>query len=258
AYHPYDPAFAGLLESGRRDIARMAGKVTLAMAPSAYNAFELVAMGYRDVRLSPLIVDVARLQSIEPDPAVTDALAEVEGPVLLYVGQLLPHKCPERLVQAFHVLSTYLQPEAQLLLVGASRSVPYRRRFDTFVRELNLRGLRVVGSVTDAELAAYFRRADVFVTASSHEGFCVPLVEAMSFGLPVVARACGAVPETLDGAGIILPAEQGPLLFAEAVDRLLGDRVLRDELVSRGEKRLDHFRPDDARTTFLRHLLSVA
>jgi L-malate glycosyltransferase len=258
AYHPYDPAFAGLLETGRRDIARMAGRVTMAMAPSAFNAIELVTMGYRDVRVTPLVVDTEVLRSTPPDPAVEAQLAEHDGPVLLYVGQLLPHKSPERLVQAFHVLSTYLQPDAQLLLVGASRSAAYRQRFDTFLGDLNLPGLRVVGAVTDEELAAYFRGADVFVTASSHEGFCVPLIESMGFGLPIVARACGAIPETLDGAGIAIDAEEGPLLFAEAVEAVLTDPPLRDELVARGRKRLDAFRPDDARAAFLRNVLSVA
>jgi glycosyltransferase involved in cell wall biosynthesis len=257
-YHDYDPAFAGLLETGRRDIARLAGKVTMAMAPSAFNAFELVTMGYPDVRICPLVVDVEQLQQTTPDPEVMASLAAHEGPVLLYVGQVLPHKSPEQLVKAFHVLSTYLRPDATLLLVGASRSAAYRRRFDTFVRDLNLPGLRIVGSVTDEQLAAYFRSADVFVTASSHEGFCVPLVEAMAFGVPVVARGCAAVPETVSGAGIVVPPDAGPLLYAEAVERVLADQVLRDELVARGRKRLDDFRPDDARASFLRNVLSVA
>jgi len=96
------------------------------------------------------------------------------------------------------------------------------------------------------------------VTASSHEGFCVPLVEAMAFGVPVVARACGAIPETLDGAGLAVPGDAGPLLFAEAVHEVLTNGTLRDDLVRRGQGRLDHFRPGSARSTFLRHILSVA
>lgn len=257
-YHPYDPAFAGLLETGRRDIARLAGKVLMALAPSAYNAFELVAMGYRDVRICPLVVDVEQLRSLEPDVRVTEELLAHDGPVLLYVGTLLPHKSPERLVKAFHVLSTYLQPDAQLLLVGASRSAAYRRRLDTFVRDLNLPGLRIVGSVSEEAKATYYRRADVFVTASSHEGFCVPPVEAMGFEVPVVARGCAAIPETLDGAGVVVPPEEGSLLFAEAVERVLTDEELRHDLVSKGTKRLDAFQPEDARASFLRHILSVA
>lgn len=258
AYEPYDVAFAGLLESGRRDIAALAGRVDLALAPSAFNAAELVAMGYRDVRLSPLVIDVHRLLALHPDPFVAETLAAEDHPVLLYVGQVLPHKSPERLVQAFHALVTYLRPGARLLLVGATRSAPYRRRLEAFVGELGLPGVELVGPVSDHELAAYLRGADVFVTASSHEGFCVPLVEAMAFGLPVVARACGAVPETLAGAGVAVPEADGPLVFTEAIEATLADDALRNGLVAQGRDRAGDFEPDAARATFLRHILSVA
>jgi glycosyltransferase involved in cell wall biosynthesis len=258
AYLEYDPAFAGLLETGRRDIARMAPKVTMALAPSAYNAFELVAMGYRDVRVTPLVVDVDKIRSITPDPKLSASLAAYEHPILLYVGQLLPHKCPELLVKMFHVLTTYIRPDIQLMLVGAARSLAYRQRFESFVRELNLPNLFLTGPVTDEALAAFYRRADVFVTASSHEGFCVPLVEAMGFDVPIVARGSGAIPETLQGAGTTLPPDAGPLLFAEAVERLLTSPCARADAVARGRERVDEFRPDDARTLFLRHLLSIA
>jgi len=257
AYHEYDPAFAGLLETGRRDIARMAGKVTMALAPSAYNAIELVTMGYRDVRVTPLVVDTDRMRALTPDPVLAASLAEDDAPILLYVGQLLPHKCPELLVKMFHVLSTYLEPDARLMLVGAARSVAYRQRFEAFVRDLNLPNLFLTGPVTDEALAAFFRRADVFVTGSSHEGFCVPLIEAMAFDVPVVARACGAIPETVQDAGVVLPPDAGPLLFAEAVEELLATPKLRARLVERGRARVQDFRPDDARSAFLRHLLSV-
>jgi glycosyltransferase involved in cell wall biosynthesis len=198
------------------------------------------------------------MQAIAPDPETESWLAKADGPMLLYLGQLLPHKCPELLVKSFHVLSTYLEPDAHLVLVGASRSPAYRRRFDTFARDLNLPNLHIVGAVDDDELVAHFRRADAFATASSHEGFCVPLLEAMAFDIPIVARACAAIPETLDGAGLLVPADGGPLLFAEAMAEVLRSEPQRQALVARGRERLLDFQPDEARATFLRHLLSVA
>ena len=258
AFHPYDPAFAGLLDSGRRDIARLARRVEMAMAPSAYNASELVAMGYDDVRVVPLVVDVDRLRSQPPAPEIAERLAGVDGPMLLYVGQLLPHKQPERLLQAFHALVTYLRPDAHLVLAGAKRSAAYLHRFETFVRELNVPNLHVLGPVSDAGLAALYRRADLLVTASSHEGFWVSPVEAMAFDVPIVARACGAIPETVGDAGVLLPPESGSLLFAEAVEAVLSDPALRQRLVAAGRERLPAFDPERARCAFLHHILSVA
>lgn len=258
AYQAYDPAFAGLLDSGRRDIARLAGKAVMAMAPSAFNAIELVTMGYRDVRIVPLVVDVARLRSLPPAADVLQWLDPIEGPVLLYIGQLLPHKQPERLLQAFHVLSTYLRPDAHLVLAGANRSPAYKQRFETYARQLNLPNLHVLGPVSDEAMATLYRRADVLVTASSHEGFWVSPVEAMSFGVPVVARACGAIPETVGDAGLLVPADAGALLFAEAVDEVLGNDLLLNRLVDAGHRRVRDFDPDAARASFLRAVMSVA
>nr|MDP9441001.1 group 1 glycosyl transferase [Actinomycetota bacterium] len=119
---PFDPRFAGLLDEGRRELAELRDRVACALAVSEFNAGELVALGFADVRVAPLVVDVSRLRQLAPDPDTTVRLAEAwDGPMLLFVGQLLPHKRPDLLVQAFHVLQTYLLPEARLALVGASR-----------------------------------------------------------------------------------------------------------------------------------------
>jgi len=111
--------------------------------------------------------------------------------------------------------------------------------------------------VSDAKLASYFRRADLFVTLSGHEGFCAPLLEAMAFGTPIVARAAAAVPETLDGAGLLIGPQDGPLVAAEAIHEGLTNKVLRRQLVRAGSRRLEHFDPDRSRAILLDHLLSL-
>ncbi|HET6794993.1 MAG TPA: glycosyltransferase [Acidimicrobiales bacterium] len=258
-FYTYDPAFAGLLEEGRTQVAALAGRADLALADSAYNSAELESMGYRDVRVSPLIVDIDRIAGAPVSPTLdADIRAATPGPVVLFVGQLLPHKRPDFLVQAFHFLVTYLVPDAHLVMVGAQRMPRYASAVATQVAELNLRGVRLTGSVSDAELAAWYRRADLFVTASEHEGFCVPLLEALAFGLPVLARRFAAVPETLGDAGLLLPPEASPAEAAEAMAMLIADRPLADALAARGHGRLAAYDPDAARATFLRHLLSLA
>lgn len=258
-FQPYDPAFAGLLEAGRRELAQLRDRVTMALADSPFNARELERAGYRDVRVSPLIVDVAHLREVVPDQATTHHLeTQVEGPVLLFVGQLLPHKRPDLLVKAYHTLVTYLLPEAHLVVVGAGRLPRYRQALQIFVHELNLARAWLAGPVTLAQLVAFYRRADAFVTASEHEGFCVPLLEAMAFDVPVVARAHAAIPETLSGAGLVLPADEDPLLMAEAMAAVLQEGDLRESLVRRGRSRLGDFDPERAREVVLGHLLDVA
>lgn len=259
AFSSHDPAFAGLLEAGRKELVDLAARTHLALAVSEYNAAELRALGYRDVRVSPLILSLGRLHDIEPDSACTHHLTtQVEGPLMLFVGQLLPHKRCDLVIEAYHVLVTYLVPEAKLILVGTGRLPAYRHSLQMLISELNLVGCGLAGAVSDAALAAYYRRADVFVTASEHEGFCVPIVEAMSFDVPVVARSAAAIPETVADAGLLLPDDEDPVLLAEAVAAVITNEGLRHELARRGRERVAVFDPDKARSRFLSHLLDIA
>jgi glycosyltransferase involved in cell wall biosynthesis len=258
AFEPYDPAFARLLEVGRAELAGLAGRADVAFAASQYNAAELRELGYRDVRVAPLDVDHRRLLEVDPDPGTVHHLdVAVEGPVVLFVGQLLPHKRPDFLIGAYHALATTLQPEAHLILVGVGRLGPYREALQGLVSELNLTGAWLTGEVTEAELAAFYRRADVFVTASEHEGFCAPLLEAMAFGVPVIARDFAAVPETLGSGGLLLPADDSFLLMTEAIDAVLTDEGLRVRLTGAGRDRLAEFDTARAGTTLGAQLLEL-
>jgi glycosyltransferase involved in cell wall biosynthesis len=155
------------------------------------------------------------------------------------------------------VLATYLVPEAHLILVGSQRLARFGRAVQTLIAELGLHRAWITGGVPDETLRVFYERADAFVTTSDHEGFCVPLIEAMSFDLPVVARATTAIPETLGGAGLLVDPDDGALVIAEAMATVLTDAATRQELVGRGRRRLQDFDPDQARATFLDHLVSV-
>jgi L-malate glycosyltransferase len=253
-----DPAFARLLAGGRAELELLRGRTEMALAVSAYNARELEALGYEDVRISPLPIDVGALRSVKPDPATMAELGALDGPLVLFVGQLLPHKRPDLLLQAYHVLVTYLLPEARLVLLGPARLARYHQALVTLAAELNLHRAGIPGWLSAEQLAAYYRQADVFTTMSEHEGVCVPILEAMTFDLPVVARAFGAIPETMGGAGLLLPGEDDPVLVAEALAELLTVAPLRAEVVGRARRRLEGIDVGEAHATFLRHLAEVA
>jgi len=258
AFAPYEPGFAGLLEAGRRDLAVLRDRVVLALCDSAFNASELIALGYANVRVSPLIIDHTSLRSVRLDEGTSEHLDTlVQGPMLLFVGQVLPHKRPELLVHAYHALATYLVPEAHLVMVGSPRLPRFAGAVQQQINELGLRHAWMTGAVPPETLRSFFERADLFVTASDHEGFCVPLLEAMSFEVPIVARATSAIPETLAGSGRLLDPGDGPLVMAEAWAELIGDDTERRRLVERGTDRLRAFDPDDARRQVLEHLGSV-
>lgn len=258
AFRGYDTGFADVLDLGREEMRLLATRAAVAITPSAFNARELGSAGYRDVRIAPLVVDPARLSSVRSDPDTARHLDQhASGEVIVFVGQLLPHKRPEFLLEAFHVLKTHLRPSANIFLVGASRLPPFREALEEFMRQANLVGANLVGAVSDASLVALLRRADLFATASEHEGFCVPLLESMAFDVPILARECAAIPETAGPAALLVPPDDGPLLFAEAMHEMLGNRPLREHLTRRGRQRLLAFEPAKSASTFLHHLLDT-
>jgi len=139
------------------------------------------------------------------------------------------------------VLRRLYDPAARLHLVGSPLGETYEPALRAFIAELGLdEAVNIAGSVSGAELEAYLQAADVFVCASDHEGFCVPLAEAMGHGIPIVAYGVTAVPETVGGAGLILP-DKSPLRFAAAVGRVLSDEALRRNLAAAGQARASGF-----------------
>jgi glycosyltransferase involved in cell wall biosynthesis len=258
-FRPYDPTFADLLDDGRRQLAALAQRAVAAMTYTEFNASELRSAGFRSLTVLPIIVDVSGLRSAAPDPgALPRVTAGGPGAVVLSVGQLFPHKRPDFVIEAFHILSTYLVPDALLLLAGPTRLPAYRDAVQTQIDELHLDRAVITGAVSRQELAAFFGAADMFVTASEHEGFCVPLLEAMAFDLPIIARRFGAVPETSGPAGLLLEATDGPAVAAEAMAAVLRDQGLRAAMVDKGRRRLADFDIEPAKEAWLDALLMLA
>jgi glycosyltransferase involved in cell wall biosynthesis len=229
---------------GRTQLARLAEYSQFAVADSAFNESELHALGYRDTAVVPLLIDMHK-KSDAPDPALTAALANEKkahgGADLLFVGKISPHKAPHDLVKMLSVLRRLYDPAARLHLVGSPLGETYEPILRSFIDELGLHdAVRFPGSVTGAELEAYFTSSDVFVCASDHEGFCVPIAEAMGHGLPIVAYGVAAVPETVADAGLVLP-DKSPGLFAAAVHRVLTDQALSQTLSAAGMARAAQF-----------------
>lgn len=238
----WHPALAGGLARGEAQLASMAGRAVLAVADSAFNASDCERVGYRRVEVAPVLVDLDQLATV--DQAELDRLtATKRGTDWLFVGRLCPNKAQHDLIVAFAAFRRAIDPAARLFLIGGATPTAYGTALTALVGDLGLEDAVVLtGSVSATGLAAYYRAADVFVSLSEHEGFCVPVLEAWQAGLPVVALAAAAVPETVGGAGLLLPSKRSPTFTASAVARVTGDAALRARLVAAGRARLaQHF-----------------
>ncbi len=239
---------------GRTQLARLATQSRLAVADSAFNESELRDLGYGETAVVPLLIDMHQ-KSDEADPALMAQLARRKaatgGADLLFVGKVSPHKAPHDLVKMLAVLRQIYDPAARLHLVGSPLGATYEPALRAFIDELGLTdAVNFAGSVSGAELEAYLQSADVFVCASDHEGFCVPLAEAMGHGVPIVAYGVTAVPETVAQAGLVLP-DKSPVLFASAVARVIADPALRQHLSSSGRARAAEFSLPDSQRRFV-------
>lgn len=239
-FDPWEPHISAELDHGRRQLARLCRRAEMGIAVSAYNADELRSLGLDHVEVAPILRSAASAASADvmgggSGGSVVDVGG---GPVLLFVGRVAPNKCQQDLVAALAVLRRFEGfGGARLVLVGGVSSGGFAGAVERLAQELGVGdAVTFAGSVSEAELVGWFRRADVFVCVSEHEGFCVPLVEAMGFGVPVVAFDAGAVAETLGGAGVVL-GEKSPVGVAEAVARVVSDGAVRERLVARGRVR---------------------
>jgi glycosyltransferase involved in cell wall biosynthesis len=230
------PDAAADMAEARRQLVALAPHVELAMAVSAFNERELRAVGYADTVVCPPLVDLARYHD-PPDRRVVAALRRAGGSRWLFVGRFAPNKCMHDVIAAFAVYRRAFDPSARLSAIGGITSPRYFRALQTMADDLGVGdAVELVDQVDRPALLAYFAASDVFVCLSEHEGFCVPVLEAMELGLPVVAYAAAALPETVGDAGVLV-ADKDPLAIAVTVADLLADTDRRHTLVAAGRAR---------------------
>ncbi len=244
-YHNITPAeyFRGINESiaadlawGRRQAAALAGTAAVVMADSRFNAAELAALGYGPVRILPLLLDFSRIRA-RPDQAVRRQFGDGKANIL-FVGRCAPNKRLEDLLCAFYYFQNFVEPDSRLILAGSSTGLErYLMLLQVRAHELGLRDVLFLGSVPQATLNACYACAGLFLGMSEHEGFCIPLIESLAHDVPVLAYAAGAVPETMDGAGILF-REKRWTLVAEMMGALLRNPALRQAVLAKQSARL--------------------
>jgi glycosyltransferase involved in cell wall biosynthesis len=221
------------------ELALLAPKAALGLADSPFNERELRRAGCRRTAVIPVLVDYERVVS-GPDARVAAELRAAKaggGADILFVGRIVPSKAQHQLVKALWAYRQLYDPSARLHLVGGTTSFEYLKALRGFVGDLGLSGaVRITGEISDAALAAYFAAADAYLSLSVHEGFGVPLIEAMMAGVPVVSRAAGAIAETAGDAALLLAGDD-PSYVAAALHRVCSDPRLRAQLQDAGHRR---------------------
>ncbi len=227
--------------AGLEHLADLLTQAPVGWGDSQFNCQALAERGWSRLGVLPIVFEPRRY-ALRPNLRVLRAWQG--GLNVLFVGRLSPNKCFEDVILAFADLKRHVRPDARLLLVGSTRGMePYLDFLQTLVTRLRLSDVLFAGHVSTSQLVACYRCATVYLSMSEHEGFGVPLVESMHFGVPIVAYKSTAVPETLGGSGILFTNKDYPAV-AELIGLLAEDAGLRAALVARQKNRLQAFLPD--------------
>lgn len=243
---------------GRRELTAYIDRCDLALGDSDYNRHELDALGFHSTGVLPVVPDFSHLDTPPGTPQASFAARFDDDTInLMFVGRVIPNKKFEDVIRAFHVYRTRLNPRSRLLLVGSySGFERYLAMLQSLIARLGTPDVHFLGHVSNEELSALYDVADVFLCASEHEGFCVPLVEAFHKRVPVIAYAATAVPATLDGGGVLYDTKD-PHQIARLIDAIVDDARIEMAVLASQDDALERLQRRDFAGTLLRFVGDV-
>lgn len=240
---------------GRRELTAYRTRCDLALGDSEFNRQELDSLGFSPTDVLHVVPDFSHLDAI-PDSRILDAYDDAWTNIL-FVGRLVPNKRPDDLIRFFHAYKALYNPRARLILAGAYGGFEqYYTQLQTLVATLGTKDVHILGQISNEALTALYDVADLFLCASEHEGFCVPLVEAFHKRVPVLAYASTAVPATMDGGGVLFH-EKDPRRVAALMHGLVSDAALADQVLEAQDTALDRLKARDFDGTLLRFVRQV-
>ncbi|WP_319579763.1 glycosyltransferase [uncultured Methanospirillum sp.] len=233
-----NPDISKLLLDGREKLVNLVPYIDYAFADSEYNRLDLLKSGFNKTGVLPIIKDFLDLPA--PNKAIIEKYSSDSTKNILFVGRITPNKKQEDIILSFAMYNK-INPRVRLFLIGGYKgSETYYWYLLGLIKKLNLNNVVITGSVSPEDLVAYYSISDLFLCMSEHEGFCVPLLEAMYHKIPIVAYASTAIPYTLGNAGVLINEKEYSVI-AGIIDIILKNDDTRDKLIKTQNERLDDF-----------------
>lgn len=253
-FEGYSPALSELCWQGREQLKDLKNNVKYCIAVSEYNKRDLETIGFKcRIDVLPILIPFSDYEK-EPDRAIMRRYDSDEYINLLFTGRIAPNKKQEDVIASFYMYQKYYNPKSRLFIVGSYNGMgEYYNRLKKYVENLQVRNVFFTGHIKFNEILAYYNIADLFLCMSEHEGFCVPIVEAMFFALPIIAYDSTAVGGTLGGAGVLL-GEKNPLETAGMINYIVNHPELREKMIQNGKERLKTFDHDKIEEQLLRYV----
>lgn len=253
-FNGYSDISKELCTRGLQGAKYLAGCADYCLADSLYNKRDLEEMGYKcPIDVLPILIPFDDYKKM-PSKKVLNRYAGDEYTNVLFTGRIAPNKKQEDVIEAFYYYNKYVNSKSRLFIVGSYGGMEkYYNELQAYAQKLGLKNVIFTGHIKFDEILAYYKVADLFLCMSEHEGFCVPLVEAMFFDIPVVAYDSSAIADTLGGSGFLLKQKNGKET-AEVMHRILSDEKLRGDILYNQRLRLQDFRHEVIETMFIGYL----
>lgn len=253
----YDRSIQEGCDSGLRATRYLRTKADYCFADSEFNKQDLIDMGYTcDIEVLPILIAFDDYKKT-PSAKVIKKYKNDDYVNIVFTGRVAPNKKQEDLIAAFAYYKKHINPKSRLILVGNHLITPgYYPKLSRYIEKLGVQDVVFTGHIPFDEILAYYKIADVFLCMSEHEGFCVPLVEAMYFDVPIIAYDSCAVGETLGGSGILLN-DKDPAVVAEAIQLVVENSDLQKKMIQSQRERLKDFEHDRIKEQFLRAFLRI-
>ncbi|MEE4563354.1 glycosyltransferase [Paenibacillus polymyxa] len=246
----YNDTLKKRCQDGRDELNFLADYIDVAIAASEYNRAELESLSYKITLTSPIIVNYEDYQT-KSDSNLEKMLNQDDCTKILFVGRIAPNKKQDDVIKSFYYYQKYINPKTKLFLVGSIDGTErYYNELNILIKNLQLEEyVTITGHISFNQILSYYRNADLFLCMSEHEGFCVPILEAMYFQLPIISYKSSAITETL-GSGGFLILEKDYKVVAELIQIMLTDKELNSKLRANQLNQLQKYSKENASEQF--------
>jgi len=239
-YSEYLPEFSKHLDKSTDAMKAMNSCFDWCIADSEFNKQQLIEFGYNEEIISVIPIPLEFSDFNQPPDEKTVEKYSNGYTNILFVGRIAPNKKFEDIIRIFAYYKKHMNKKSRLILVGGSSSKKYLYKLKEYVKILETDDIEFTGKIPFGEILAYYSVADIFLCMSEHEGFCVPLVEAMLFDIPIIAYESTAIPYTLSGSGVLVD-DKDPALISKIIDIIVTDETVRHEIIKGQQERLEFF-----------------
>lgn len=238
-----NPRIVDDINVGKAELPKLCAKTDLLIADSTYNASELQDLGF-EAEVLNLPINPSRWD-FPANPGIASILQSDSSIHVLHIGRFAPNKCLEDILKTFYFLHHHVNKNSKLWLPGIDIDTElYSFSVKKLAQELRIdHAVNFVGRLDDSEIRALYENCSVYLCMSEHEGFCLPVIEAMHFGLPVLSFASSALPDTVSTGGILFSQKRYAEL-AELINLIHVDRALRGSLIESGRQRIQELSYD--------------